>query len=115
MIRARKECPEIGWGEFAVLRTNVPEVLGMRYDWRDTSLVTLHNFSNRQQTVHLKVGCARDGLLVEVFDGRHSRAHNDGTHRIAMSEYAWRWFRVGAADTTLFLSDLTPEKLTRDA
>jgi Sucrose hydrolase-like, C-terminal domain len=77
--------------------------------------VTLHNFSNRQQTVHLKVGSARDGLLVEVFDGRHSRAHNDGTHRITMSEYAWRWFRVGAADTTLFQSDLSPEKLSRDA
>jgi maltose alpha-D-glucosyltransferase/alpha-amylase len=115
MIRARKECPEIGWGEFTVLRTNVAEVLGMRYDWRDTSLVTLHNFSNRDQTVHLKVGSARDGLLVEVFDGRHSRAHSDGVHRITMSEYAWRWFRVGAADTTLFLSDLTPEKLSRDA
>jgi maltose alpha-D-glucosyltransferase/alpha-amylase len=98
MIRARKECPEIGWGEFTVLRTNVPEVLGMRYDWRDTSLLTLHDFSNREQTVDLKVGSARDG-----------------THRIRMSEYAWRWFRVGAADTTLFLSDLTPEKLSRDA
>src|SRR4030095_14913056 len=42
MIRVRKECPEISWGNFVVLRTNVPEVLGMRYDWRDTSLVTLH-------------------------------------------------------------------------
>ena len=69
----------------------------MRYDC-DTSLVTLHDFSNREQTVHLKVGSARDG-----------------THWIRMSEYAWRWFRVGAADTTLFLSDLTPEKLSRDA
>ena len=36
ILRARKECPEIGWGDFTVLRTNVPEVLGMRYDWRDT-------------------------------------------------------------------------------
>ncbi len=47
IIRARKECPEIGWGEFTVLRTNVTEVLAIRYDWRDTSLVTLHNFSAR--------------------------------------------------------------------
>ena len=38
MIRARKECPEISWGNFVVLRTNVPEVLALRYDWRDTSL-----------------------------------------------------------------------------
>jgi len=114
IIRARKECPEIGWGDFTVLRTNVPEVLGMRYDWRDTSLLTLHNFSNRAQTVKLKVGCARDELLVDVFDGHHSHVQNDGTHHVRLDMYAWRWFRVGAADTTLYLSDLTPEKLSKD-
>jgi len=114
ILRARKECPEIGWGDFTVLRTNVPEVLGMRYDWRDTSLLTLHNFSNRAQTVKLKVGCARDELLVDVFDGHHSHVQNDGTHHVRLDMYAWRWFRVGAADTTLYLSDLTPEKLSKD-
>ena len=114
ILRARKECPEIGWGDFTVLRTNVPEVLGMRYDWRDTSLLTLHNFSNRAQTVKLKVGCAHDELLVDVFDGHHSHVQNDGTHHVRLDMYAWRWFRVGAADTTLYLSDLTPEKLSKD-
>ena len=49
--------------------------------------------------------------LVEVFDGNHSRALNDGTHRIALRESAWRWYRVGAADTTLRLSSLDPERL----
>lgn len=94
-----------------MLRTNVPEVLGMRYDWRETSLVTLHNFSNRRQTVKLKVGCQGDRLLVDVFDGHHSRARNDGAHRIPPGEYAWRWYRVGGADTTLRLSNLNPDKL----
>jgi len=114
VIRTRKECPEIGWGEFSVLRTNVPEVLAMRYDWRNTSLVTLHNFSSRTQTLKLKVGRDHDDTLVEVFDGHHSRAHHDGAHRIMLPEYAWRWYRVGAADTTLYLSNLAPEKLTKD-
>jgi maltose alpha-D-glucosyltransferase/alpha-amylase len=107
MIRMRKECPEISWGEFSVLRTNVPEVLALRYDWRGTSLLTLHNFANRQVKVQLKVGCANDGLLVEVFDDNHSRAHNDGTHRIGLTPYAWRWFRVGSTDNTLDRSVLT--------
>ena len=35
VLRTRRECPEISWGEFTVLRTNVPEVLAMRYDWRN--------------------------------------------------------------------------------
>jgi len=53
-------------------------------------LLTLHNFSSRAQTVKLKVGCARDELLVEVFNGHHSRAQNDGAHHIRMAMYGWR-------------------------
>jgi maltose alpha-D-glucosyltransferase/alpha-amylase len=106
MIRTRKECPEISWGDYTVLRTSATEVLALRYDWRGTSLLTLHNFSDRAHKVRLMLGCRRDGILVEVFDGRHSRVQNDGSHRIAMEPYAWRWFRVGAADNTLDRSDL---------
>jgi len=40
-------------------------------------------------------------LLVEIFDGHHSCAQNDGAHRIRLPELAWRWYRVGGADTTL--------------
>src|SRR5204863_4499581 len=63
VIRMRKECLEISWGSFAVLRTNAPEVLAMRYDWRETSIVTLHNFSNSEQKVRLRIGAPRDELL----------------------------------------------------
>ena len=106
MIRARKECPEISWGSFVVLRTSVPEALAIRFDWRNTSLLTLHNFSSSKQNVKLKVDCPNGKLLVEVFDGRHSKAHNDGSHRVGMDGYAWRWFRVGAPDNVLERSDL---------
>jgi maltose alpha-D-glucosyltransferase/alpha-amylase len=106
MIRTRKECPEISWGDFQVLRTSAPEVLVIRYDWRNTSIVTVHNFSNAKRTVKLKPGCERDELLFEVFNGRHSKAHNDGVHRIDMEGHAWRWFRVGGADNVLDRSDL---------
>ena len=106
MIRMRKECPEISWGDFVVLRTNVPEVLALRYDWRQTSVLTLHNFSSGTRKVRLKVGSDRDDVLVDVFDGRHSRRQNDGTHRITLEPFSWRWFRVGGADNTLDRSDL---------
>jgi maltose alpha-D-glucosyltransferase/alpha-amylase len=107
VVRMRKECPEISWGQFTVLRTNVPEVLALQYDWRQTSMVTVHNFSNKVQKVVLKVASdVDDDLLVELFDGRHSRRRSDGRHRIDLEEYAWRWFRVGAADNALDRSDL---------
>jgi maltose alpha-D-glucosyltransferase/alpha-amylase len=107
VIRMRKECPEIGWGDFTVLRSNVPEALAIRYDWRDTSMVTLHNFSDARQTVKLRVDAPRGRTLVDVFDDRHSNAHNDGLHRITLEPYAWRWFRVGSSDNTLDRGELT--------
>jgi maltose alpha-D-glucosyltransferase/alpha-amylase len=106
VIRTRKECPEISWGDFTVLRTNVPQVLAIRYDWRNTSILTLHNFSSARQKVRVNVGCERDDVLVELFDGHHSKVQNDGTHRVDLHGYAWRWFRVGGADNVLDRSDL---------
>jgi maltose alpha-D-glucosyltransferase / alpha-amylase len=106
MIRMRKQCPEISWGDFAVLRTNAPSVLAVRYDWRNTSLLTLHNFVDRGQQVRLAPGCANGKVLVEVFDGHHSTAQNDGAHRIKLGPHEWRWYRVGAADNVLNRSDL---------
>jgi maltose alpha-D-glucosyltransferase/alpha-amylase len=106
IIRMRKECPEIAWGNFTVLRANAPEVLILRYDWRDTSLVTMHNFSSRKQKVRMNVDAPNDRLLVELFDGHHSKAHDDGAHRIDLAPYGWRWFRVGSVDNVLDRSDL---------
>ena len=106
IIRMRKECPEISWGSFSVLRTTEPSVLALRYDWRDTSLVTLHNFANRDVKVKLKIGVERDDVLVDVFSDLHSRVRNDGMHLIPLDGYAWRWYRVGSTDTTLDRRDL---------
>jgi maltose alpha-D-glucosyltransferase/alpha-amylase len=106
IIRTRKECPEISWGDFVVLRTSVPEVLALRYEWRDTALVTLHNFGSGRQRVRVNVDAPRGDRLVDVFEGRVSLAHQDGTHRIDLAPYGWHWFRVGSSDNTLDRSDL---------
>jgi maltose alpha-D-glucosyltransferase/alpha-amylase len=100
-IRMRRECPEISWGNFTVLRTNVPEVLALRYDWLGTSVLTLHNFSDRSQAVRVDPKAPRGDLLFDVFDEHHSRADASGEHAIAMEPFAHRWFRLGAIDTAL--------------
>ena len=43
IIRMRKEVPEIGWGDFEVLPIRDPAVLAMRYDWRNNSVLFVHN------------------------------------------------------------------------
>jgi maltose alpha-D-glucosyltransferase/alpha-amylase len=107
MLRMRKECPEISWGDFCVLRTSAPEVLALRFDWRGTSLVTLHNFADRARRVTFKVGCPRDELLVSVVDGAETRCDGERTHHLTLKPYDWRWLRVGALDNALTRSTLT--------
>ncbi|MEX2270132.1 MAG: alpha-amylase family protein [Vicinamibacterales bacterium] len=107
VIRMRKECPEISWGGFEVLRTSAAEVLALRYDWRETSLITLHNFSGQARTAKFTAGSERDGVLMDLFGGRPSRVLANGSHRIKLEPYGWRWLRAGGVDDTLMRSALS--------
>jgi maltose alpha-D-glucosyltransferase/alpha-amylase len=101
LIRARRECPEISWGRFTILPTAAPEVLALRYDWRNTALLTVHNFAGRKRKARIEVGTPDGKVLIDVFDHRHSRAGPSGAHEIDLPAYGYRWFRVGAADNAL--------------
>jgi maltose alpha-D-glucosyltransferase/alpha-amylase len=100
-IRTRKELPEIGWGECTVLDADPPTVLVLRYDWRNTSLVTVHNFADKAQTAHFDVG-TRDGRkLCDLFDDSCGSASDEGRHELRLEPYGHRWFRAGGTDTVL--------------
>jgi maltose alpha-D-glucosyltransferase/alpha-amylase len=99
-IRARKELPEIGWGECTVLSVESPSVLVLRYEWRNVAFVAVHNFADARRVVHFDVGTDNGGLLCDVFDDNHSRADAAGQHAIRLGPYGYRWFRVGRPDTT---------------
>jgi maltose alpha-D-glucosyltransferase/alpha-amylase len=96
IIRMRKEVPEIGWGEFAVLKAP-PEILALRYDWRNNSVVFVHNFSAVPREVSLDVGLegTRGERLVNLLSREHSTVDESGKHRILIEAYGYRWFRVG--------------------
>jgi maltose alpha-D-glucosyltransferase/alpha-amylase len=107
MLRTRRECPEISWGDYTIVRTSAADVLALRFDWRGSSLVTLHNFSGGTRRVRFNVGCQNDRLLVSLFDAASSTAAADGAHHVTLKPYAWRWLRVGAIDNVLERSTLT--------
>ena len=95
IIRARKEAPEIGWGDFAVIRTRDPAVLALRYDWRGNSVLVLHNLDSKPHEVKFRSGLDGDGKLIDLLGDRHDEAGPDGRHRVLLEGYGYRWFRVG--------------------
>jgi maltose alpha-D-glucosyltransferase/alpha-amylase len=106
MIRMRKEAPEIGWGEFFLLPTQTPEVLAIRYDWRNNSVVVVHNLGATPREVVLDVGAEEPGCLVNLLSGENSHSESTGKHRLLLEPYGYRWFRVGGLDYILKRSEI---------
>jgi maltose alpha-D-glucosyltransferase/alpha-amylase len=122
MVRMRKEVPEVGWGEFAVLvcdrpgwkqpgrespdqtpDAGSPEVLALRYDWRSNAVVFLHNLSPIPREVTFETGATglHDGLLVNLLSNDHSEPDEANRHCVLLEPYGYRWFRVGGLDYLL--------------
>jgi maltose alpha-D-glucosyltransferase/alpha-amylase len=102
LVRMRKEVPEIGWGDFSILKTG-DKVLGVRYDWRNNSVVLLHNLDGAPREISFVTGLAGDSgaLLVNLLGEDHSRADKRGRHRVCLEPYGYRWYRVGGLDYLL--------------
>jgi maltose alpha-D-glucosyltransferase / alpha-amylase len=103
IIRMRKEVPEIGWGDFEVVATPDPAVLVLRYDWRNNSVLFVHNLDEKPREISFSTGLPRESgkLLVNLLSEDHSDADGRGRHRIVLEPYGYRWFRVGGLDYLL--------------
>jgi maltose alpha-D-glucosyltransferase/alpha-amylase len=108
IIRMRKEVPEIGWGDFELIGIEDRAVLVMRYDWRNNSVLFVHNLDDKPHEVSFAVGLRNesDNLLVNLLTEAHSRAEQDGKHHLLIEAYGYRWYRVGGLDYLLKRSDI---------
>ncbi len=103
IIRMRKEVPEIGWGDYQILRLRDPAVLAMRYDWRNNSVVFLHNVDAKAREISFDVGLDDESgrLLINLLSDDHSRAEANGKHKLVIEGYGYRWYRAGGLDYLL--------------
>jgi maltose alpha-D-glucosyltransferase/alpha-amylase len=108
MIRMRREVPEISWGDFDVLRTSRSDVLALRFDWRNNSVLCLHNFCAEACTVKFRSGCNEPGQnrLINLLSDEHSEEQDDGRHAVVLEPYGYRWYRVGGLDYLLRRSEI---------
>ncbi len=108
IIRMRKEVPEIGWGDFKVIPTRDPAVLIIRYDWRNNSVLIVHNLDAKPREIAFATGLPGEAakLLVNLLSEDHSRTNKRGKHRVVLEPYGYRWYRIGGLDYLLKRSDI---------
>ncbi|HZH28998.1 MAG TPA: alpha-amylase family protein [Azospirillaceae bacterium] len=92
LIRTRRACPEVGWGAFRLVDTGADKVLGLAYEWRGNTVLTLHNLSDRPVEARPRLdGATRLAPLFGDTDAYRIRPASDP---LRLDGYAYRWFRV---------------------
>jgi len=91
----------------------------MRYDWRNNSVLFVHNLDAKPHETTFAVGLddeKQGALLINLLSEEHSRAGKDGKHRLVIEAYGYRWYRVGGLDYLLRRSEIDqPTARTADA
>ena len=100
MIRLRRDCPEIGWGEWRLIDAGDSAVLALALEWRGGVVLTLHNLAPdaRVATLDLApwVGAEQLDLLHRGGDGRVG----DVPQQVILEPYDYRWYRLGGDDAS---------------
>jgi trehalose synthase len=98
-IRRRKECPEVGWGTFAVLATGEDAVLAHRCDWDTGTFVAAHNLADTPVRATLELGEAADAAgLVDLFGRDELPVERSGRVHVELEPYGARWYRPRRGD-----------------
>jgi trehalose synthase len=100
LIRRRRETPELGWGSWQVLETDVDGVLAHRCDWEGRSVVAVHHFGSDPCIVRVDLGdVPQDAKFDDLLDERGTLDEIAGTSLdLKLQGYGFRWFRIGTPD-----------------
>jgi maltose alpha-D-glucosyltransferase/alpha-amylase len=98
MIQLRKQCPEIGWGDWRIVPTGARSVLALAYEWRNNTIVCVHNLAAQPREARLQLGGV---ALANLIEHEEIDSCSDGVHRVPLEAYGYRWFRSGAVSQAL--------------
>jgi trehalose synthase len=99
LISRYRESPELGWGEFRVVKQPHASVLAHACAWDDGTMVAVHNLGAEPRTVPLTLeGCDATHRLVDLLQEGSTPVADDGGVELALEGYGYRWLRVVGPD-----------------
>ncbi len=95
LIRIRKDCSEIGAGEWRILPTRSRHVLAVLYPRRDSAVLCLHNFAEEPLEITVDLKMASGGERLYSLFGSGQSHGSGGRHRLRLEPLGYDWYRVG--------------------
>jgi maltose alpha-D-glucosyltransferase/alpha-amylase len=96
LVRARKECPEFGWGTWEIIRSDQPSCFATRSEWEDGGVaIAVHNFSSRPCTATLELPPEEVKSLFHFFGDREYEPFDGKQATVRLEPFGYCWLRVG--------------------
>ena len=97
-IRMRKELPEIGWGDFSIIKTTT-SILAVRYQWEKAVSLFVHNFKNEECQLKLDASILGDADKPLICLQTDDRCEVDkGKYTMQLAAYGYRWYKLGGLE-----------------
>src|SRR5262249_9708013 len=93
MIRLRKEHPEFGFGNSAVVDSAEPAVFAIRATWEDDTTFAVHNLSDRPGATRVPLQDNEATYVLDSLTGDRFEPRRDGTVDVELEPFAYRWLR----------------------
>jgi maltose alpha-D-glucosyltransferase/alpha-amylase len=94
LIQVRKECPELGEGECRILETADKALFAHRCDWKNGSVLVVHNLSNASIEWSPPVDANAQWIPILGEDSRHQAVNET---LIKLAPFGYRWLRLEGA------------------
>jgi maltose alpha-D-glucosyltransferase/alpha-amylase len=95
LIRVRKECGEIGSGDWKLVDSRSDSVFGIRYDVDDSTIVAVTNLSGERQSIMLDLGEADLDTATDLLCDHRYEPLAARNGKMRLDGYGFRWMRLG--------------------
>lgn len=93
IISARKECMEFGWGDYELINTVNNSVLAHCCRWKNGHAIAVHNLSDKECIVELKLKENQSQHLIEHFADQLYDPFEVEPKKLKIGPFGYRWFR----------------------
>ena len=96
LIRRRRETPELAWGDWRLLTSNVTAVVAHRCDWDGGTVIAVHNLAAEPCQVRIDLDAADSGArLDDLLDERPAfETLDDKSVELTLEAFGYRWYRL---------------------
>ena len=94
LTRVRRECPEIGTGEWSVLDAGDDAVLGIQHKGDHTTTIILNNLASTHRTVTLDIDPEQAQRATDLL-GDRTYAPLGEDQQMRLNGHGYRWLRLG--------------------